>query len=215
MLYTKIKTCSKRSGFAQKSIKAIGLSEENIWFDLRELDQKYKNKSYSWNTAKGWESFKEINCSHCMFMDDDLDFCDGFLDICEKIIKTHPDAIIGLFPYYYRDKEVIQNESPYWEAGIVSGACIIIPKKYLNNICEFMFSRCDKISQDDLLIYMWCLYNRIPMITTIPSLVQHIGDQSLYNPTAPIRRTQYFKKNPIADWSNKKINKWEPKKELL
>ena len=31
------------------------------------------------------------------------------------------------------------------------------------------------------------------------------------NKDVPIRRTQYFEKNPVADWSNKKINKWEPK----
>ena len=98
MLYAKVKTCSKRPESALKSIDTIGLSKENIWYDLREIDLQYKNKSYSWNTAKGWESFKEINCSHCMFMDDDLDFCYDFLNICEKIINANPNATIGLFP---------------------------------------------------------------------------------------------------------------------
>ena len=212
MLYTKIKTCSRRPGFAQRGIKTLGLSQENIWYDIRETNPEYKNKLFSWNVAKGWESFININCDHCMFMDDDLEYCDNFFNIVDQIIQTHPDAAIGLFPIYYRRITVQQNDSPYWEDRNISGACIILPKKYIKDVCEFMFSRCDKIPEDDLLIWMWCSYNHIPMITTIPSLVQHIGDKSLYNPNAPIRRTQYFEKNPIADWSNKKINKWEPKK---
>lgn len=206
MLYVKVKTCSKRPNFAQKTINELNLSDENIWYDLREIDKQFSNKSYAWNAAKGWASFTDINCGHCMFIDDDLEFCNNFLEISEKMIKVHPDAVFGLLPFYYENRITKQTESPYWNAGVTPGACLIIPKKYLKDVCSFMFSYCDKVCQDDLLIYLWCHRNRIQTITTIPSLVQHIGDESVCDSTKPIRRTKYFDKNPIANWDSKIIN---------
>jgi hypothetical protein len=43
------------------------------------------------------------------------------------------------------------------------------------------------------------------IITTVPATVQHIGDISIANIGCAIRRTVYYDKNPIANWSNKAI----------
>lgn len=208
MISAKVKTCSKRPGFAEKTLDRLNLREENIWYDLRETNSEFRKKTYSWNVAKGWASFLSESCDHCMFMDDDLDFCDDFMNITETMSNTHPDAIVGLLPLFYNDKVLPKTDSPYWDAAIVPGACIIIPKKYLKDICDFMFSRCDEIEQDDLLIHLWCYYNHIQTITSIPSLIQHMGFQSICDPTKPVVRTQYFDRNPVANWNSKIVNSY-------
>lgn len=45
----------------------------------------------------------------------------------------------------------------------------------------------------------------IPIITTLPGLVQHIGDESLVDQSLPIRRTTRFEKYPDADWNTKEV----------
>lgn len=44
----------------------------------------------------------------------------------------------------------------------------------------------------------------IPILTTIPVTVQHIGDDSLFDPDLPVRRTTRFEEHPEADWTNTK-----------
>ena len=45
----------------------------------------------------------------------------------------------------------------------------------------------------------------IQLLTTIPGLIQHNGDESLYDPGLPIRRSARFEKNPAADWTNRSV----------
>ena len=63
--------------------------------------------------------------------------------------------------------------------------------------------------------------DNMPMDPTNYAISQNLGvpaDGSITivrdfdeNKDVPIRRTQYFEKNLVADWRNKKMNKWEPK----
>lgn len=51
-------------------------------------------------------------------------------------------------------------------------------------------------------------FYKIPILTTIPAIIQHIGDVSVIDPSKPIRRTQYFERDPVANWASQKINKF-------
>ena len=50
--------------------------------------------------------------------------------------------------------------------------------------------------------HQYALEKGIPVISTIPCLVQHLGDDSLVDEHLPIRRTTRFVKQPEADWSS-------------
>ena len=47
----------------------------------------------------------------------------------------------------------------------------------------------------------------VAWFTTIPALVQHIGDVSAIDASRQVRRTYYYSENPVANWSNPIINK--------
>ena len=81
-----------------------------------------------------------------------------------------------------------------------------MPNKYIPKMIEYMRRQKNLSCGEDLVIGWFARDNKIPLLTTIPSLVQHIGDVSILDPSKSIRRTQYFEENPAADWSSQKIN---------
>ena len=44
------------------------------------------------------------------------------------------------------------------------------------------------------------------MLQTVPAVVQHIGDQSIFDKKNSIRRSKYFYQDNNIDWLSKKIN---------
>lgn len=160
------------------------------------------------NAKKAW--LAPTDKDYIMVLNDDLIFCNGFLDICNKIIKAVPNSIISLFPMQFQSRETIRSGgkptiSPYVETDILSGVGIIMPTKYVKPCIESWLP--DAIC-DDTSISLWAKKNNIPIITTLPATIQHIGDRSFFNPGRPPIMTEFFEGNPEANWDNPYVTSW-------
>lgn len=142
--------------------------------------------------------------SHVMVLQDDIELSNGFLDICNIIAKTHPKKIVSLFPYQFMRRPIGMRKmvSPYIRTRVLSGCGIIMPAEYIKPCIE---SFPEDAMQDDTMIYNWAKSRGVWVITTIPAILQHIGDDSVIDPKKAIRRTVFYEENPVADWSNPKI----------
>lgn len=203
----KIFSCIKRINYAKSLSQKLGIGLDNIWFDSR----KDVARSFCYEVANAWESLENNNADWAMLIQDDVEVCNNFIELCNKIVYSHKDTIFSLFPFDYipmlRKNVNIDRNNPYWEVDILSGCCIIVPMKYIHDMVKSMRGIKNAKSGDDQAIAQFAYYNKIPLLTTIPSLIQHIGDVSILDPSKPIRRTQYFEENPVANWSSQKINK--------
>lgn len=186
----------------------LNFSENNIYLDTR---NNRKWQSFSLEVSKALSLFDLTNeNNYSMLIQDDVDICNNFINLCLKIISYHKNAIFSLFPYAYMNmfvkEKILNRNSPYWEADIVSGCCIIIPNIYMKDLILFMQNPKTIGFGDYVLISCFASANKIPVLTTIPSLVQHIGDVSILDPTKPIRKTQYFEMDPVANWESQEVN---------
>ena len=180
----------------------LQLSNDDVYYEDR------LNGGLALYTAKkAWLAPIEDGETHRVVFPDDVDVCNGFKDICEKIVKTHPDCIISLPLWRGRKKckELENLHSPYVKTNLVIGWGIIMPIKYIDDCFSYIKEEFNDDIADDYGIQLWAQKNRIPIISTIPCLVQHLGDISLLDPSLPIRQSAYFEENPIADWENCEI----------
>lgn len=151
-----------------------------------------------------WENF-----THTIFLQDDAYLCNNFLNISNSIIKTHPDKVVGLFPWDFLDSFIvpINNGIPYYDVGTLSGVGIIFPNIYANDYLDFAVSS-PYPNQDDLTLQLFCEQKGIDMIQTVPAVVQHCDNGSYWNCDKGFneRRVKYFELNPIANWESTKVN---------
>ena len=162
-----------------------------------------------YTAKKAWLSPIEDGETHRTVFPDDIEVCDNFRDICNHIVATHPNDIISLFCWDgLSRKEILDNlTTPYIESYVVIGMGIIMPVKYIKPCFDWIKETYDDNIADDIAIQYWAKKNNIRVITTIPSLVQHLGDDSILTPGMFVRRSAYFTKNPIADWDNTEVAK--------
>ena len=202
----KIFSCRQREEMAFALCNRLKLSAGSIVFDGRHS----QSQSFCYEVSKAWERFDVSNDSGwSMLIQDDVEPCDGFIDIVGQIMAAHPNTIFSFFPYYYMDKTVtVDKGNPFWEAEIVSGCCIAVPNRYIGEMIQYMRRQKHLSCGEDLVIGWFAHENKIPILTTIPAIVQHVGDVSVIDPSKPIRRTQYFERDPVANWASQKINKF-------
>lgn len=181
----------------------LDIDDSNVYYEDR------PNGGLALYTAKkAWLSPIEPNETHRCVFPDDTEVCDGFKNICEKIVATHPDAIISLLCWegLHRNKSLDNLPTPYINSRFVIGCGIIMPIKYINPCFNWIKETYDDNIADDAAIQYWAAQNKIQVITTIPSLVQHLGDNSILTPNMSIRRSVYFSKlPPEVDWTNKEV----------
>lgn len=202
----KIFSCLQREKMARTLCGRLMLTAGDIIFDSRSS----QNQSFCYEVSMAWEWFDVSNLSGwSMLIQEDCEICDGFIDIVGQIMTAHPNTIFSFFPYYYMDKTVtVDKDNPFWEAEIVSGCCVAVPNKYICEMIQYMRRQKHLSCGEDLVIGWFAHENKIPILTTIPAIIQHIGDVSVIDPSKPIRRTQYFERDPVANWASQKINKF-------
>ncbi len=188
--------------------KKLKVKAANIHYDDRSKEER---GGCLYAAKRAWLAGVPKNVTHRLVLPDDVDVCDGFIDICYKIIETHPDKVISLFPFDFMRKTdgVDEINTPYFVARHLTGAGIIMPIKYIKPCFDYI-DLCCKFSDnspDDEAIQEWLDLNNIPIITTIPAILQHIGDNSIVTKNAPIRRTVYFEEKPVANWNCKQYAK--------
>lgn len=147
--------------------------------------------------------------THILAIPDDMIVCNDFISITQRMVETHPDKIISLFPLgnekVIGDGISIDYDKPYMNVYTLYGNGIIMPVEYIKPCFDTIKNKFNDNAPDDSAIQYWAGANNVECITMFPSTVQHIGDKSIIDSRLPIRRTKYFMKD-----MPKEIN-WEQK----
>ena len=192
---------------ARNDMIARTLERLNLGYDNVHYDDRPDGGLMIYTAKKAWLAPVSEGQTHRVALADDAEVCDGFWDICERIADVHPKAIVSLFPYEFmhRVPEIEGKASPYIRANILSGCAIMMPIEYIEPCFNYIQSVFEDNCADDEGIQAWADHKGIPIITTIPAIVQHIGDDSIANKGCFIRRTIYYDAHPTADWSCREV----------
>jgi hypothetical protein len=206
-----IGVCARQENI-NKTLKALNLSE-----DIVSYDDRPNGGACLYNAKKVYRRPVPEGVTHRVIIADDVQVCNNFIDICTQIVETHPDKLIGLFPFFNMKKSDYADnlKTPYVEAMLAAGMGMIIPVEHLDKCTAWIEHHLPEDYPEDLAVSMWCSIHKVPIINTIPAVIQHIGDDSILTPGAPIRRTVYFSEDPVADWTCKEVAPPEPKPETL
>jgi hypothetical protein len=175
------------------------LPEEVVSWD----DRKHGNDAM-YVAKKAWTTPIPDGCTHRLVLQDDIEVCDNFLEIAEKVAEKHSKHIVSFFHC-----EKYPEDIRYVRTNMLWGCAIMIPSSlvpscwdYIEHIPErfwYKYAK-DVLRYDDNCILAWSVENQIPMINTVPSLVQHHGDISLVG-CKEQRIAQDFKKSPpVIGW---------------
>ena len=210
MLTYKIYGMHVRDELINNLKQRLELSDSSVYYEDR------PNGGLPIYTAKkAWLAPIEPGETHRVVFPDDVEVCDNFKEICEQMVTTHPDPIISLFCWrgLKRNNNFENLPTPYIESKLVIGAGIIMSVQYIEPCFKWIKEEYNDNIADDLAIQNWAERNGIQVITTIPSLVQHLGDDSIITPGAFVRRSAYFNKqiSPDIDWTNNEVLDLYPK----
>lgn len=175
-----------------KTKMALSVPDENIIID-------YNHDGVLTTARKAW--LKDTDRRFVLVLQDDIELCKDFMKYCCQILTVHPNEIIGLCSMIQRRHvRKVQTVSPYVSIGFVAAPAIVMPTDYVKPCVE---SWEDSALGDDMNIIKWAKENNITMLTIIPSIVQHIGFQSVFNPERNLGGTDFYSDDPSdINWSN-------------
>ena len=157
------------------------------------------------------ESFDGTDVTHAVILQDDLQLCEGVLEIVKKCCEHFEGAVWSLFCSRITDSDK-KTDSPYIkikDCGMY-GPAIIFPMKYLVDFKSWQ-KECvpEGFLHDDTVIGEYCKQNKIEVMSTIPSLLQHFGGRSslLGHNCNVISKVWKGEKEPLkSDWENMDYN---------
>lgn len=205
MVDIKIVASRQRQEMVENLRDTLELTDQDVFYDeSSETGNPYLPVKQTWLLPHA------DGVTHRFVLNDDVQVCSGFKQIIEQMAQSHPDCAFSLFTMAF-DGESYNDfisglESPYirhdWSMW---GCAILLPI----DLVEECFNYIDSVFGTDALeshgILSFLKHKQIPVLSTIPVTVQHIGDDSLYDSSLPIRRTTRFEENPTTDWTSTKI----------
>ncbi|MFR7638468.1 MAG: hypothetical protein ACLUYS_02255 [Allobaculum sp.] len=205
MVDIKIVASRQREEMAENLRDTLELTDQDIFYDeSTETGNPYLPVKQTWLLPH------EEGVTHRVVLNDDVQVCNGFKQIIEQMTQSHPDCAFSLFTMAFDgdcyDDFISGLDSPYirhdWSMW---GCAILLPI----GIVEECFNYIEAVFGEGVLeshgILSFLKHKQIPVLSTIPITVQHIGDDSLYDPSLPVRRSSRFEENPTADWTSTKV----------
>ena len=189
----------ERKDNVKKLQEALNIPDENIVWDN-------DHKGILPTAKKVWSL--KTDKPFVMVMNDDAVICKDFMKYVEKIISLHPNHIVSLFPWQFRKRKQVRNRprpTPYILTKEVMGLAVIMKTEYIKPCLD---SWTDDFA-DDVNITRWAKENDIPILTTLPSIVQH-GD---YASTKGVEfeqiQTDFFNPDPKDEnWDDGYVTAW-------
>lgn len=205
MVTIKITAVEKRRKMAESLQSRLGLRDEDVIFDDR---PEGGNAMYT--VKKAWLSPLEEGETHRLVLSEDLEVAEGFREICEQMVQAHPDCCFSLFTTHLNgpDYDSFCNtlDTPYVDHSVgIFGCAILLPSRYIKECFDWIEDNCAADVRDNAGILAWLKHKQLPILTTVPGLIQHIGDESVVDPSLPIRRSSRFIEHAQADWTSTKI----------
>lgn len=198
----KIVASPKRAEMAEQLKAQLGLNDEDIIYDTRPNG----GNPYV-PTKKAWLQQHSSEVTHRVVLNEDVQVCEGFKTICEQMAQSHPDCAFSLFSMSLDGSDYdsfIENlQTPYVSHDFSMWGCaILMPISIVEDCFRYIDTNFDENVHESYGIQCFLRNRRIPILTTMPITVQHLGDDSLYDPALPVRRTTRFEEQPDANWTS-------------
>lgn len=208
MLTIKMTAVEQRREMVEALKKDLGLKDDDIIWDDRPGGG---NAMYT--VKKAWLSPLKEGETHRLVMSEDLEVCENFKEICEQMIAAHPGSCFTLFTTALNsrcyDEYLSSLTTPYIDHRIgIFGCAILLPVQYIQECFDWIEANCSPDIWDNIGIRRWLEHKGLEILTTVPCLIQHIGDESVVDPTFPVRRSDRFVEKAAADWSSKAVAKF-------
>lgn len=201
----KIIASRSRQEMAENLRDVLELTDDDIVYD----DRPDGGNPYA-PTKAAWLLPHEDGVTHRVILNEDVQVCSNFRTIVEQMAQSHPDCAFSLFTMDLDSddySEFIEGlTTPYIQSDWTMWGCaILMPLAVVEECFNYIDTVFDENVHESYGIYSYLCHKDISILSTIPVTVQHIGDDSLYDPSLPVRRTCRFEENPDVDWSNEAI----------
>lgn len=129
----------------------------------------------AWNSKRAFTYPSDK--SHILVLQDDVQVCDNFIDIVNKIINQHPHSIITLFDYY----GIHAGSTPYKTVRnkSLTGHAIIIPQEFISPVFNFTYSPFYATNADDTHIIYAARHFGYEVLLIVPNLVNALPMTSI------------------------------------
>lgn len=188
----------------EKNKKILELPDNRIFMDCEHIGcapTAFRTWSYSDEESQ--------SATHIMVLSDDVELCEDFMSYCYRIIAAHPDKIISFFPLTLAKRSQVSRlptKTPYVQVESCSGAAIMMPAQYVKPCLDFWDH---KIRGDDTNITRWAKANNITILTTLPSIIQHLDCVSIFDPLRNLGGTEFFEPDPsYLNWDDDYYTPW-------
>lgn len=130
------------------------------------------------NSLKAYASI-DSDCTHLLMLQDDVMPCLDFIKGVTEIIFQVPAEPINFFT----NREVVNTalfSHKHWVrlTTFFGTLAYVLPVKMIPEMTDWIKMNCKPLKIDDMLIATYFFYNHKPILTTAPSLVQHLGFDS-------------------------------------
>lgn len=207
-LGVKISGVEERNFFIVQELKKMGLLQD------RETVVQYNGKTRNILACfnKALSGFENTDVTHVLVLQDDAELCDDFLQIVQKCCEQFENAVWSLFNSRIKPDDR-KTDSPYIKIrgyGMY-GVGVIFPMKYYQDFMNWQ-AECvpEGFEHDDVVIGEYCKQSGIDVMSTIPSLLQHLGGKSsmMGHNCGVVSKVWSGAKTPAEqDWNNLDYNK--------
>lgn len=143
-----------------------------------------------------------------LFIEDDLDFCNSFVDSCAAWLDEHEYGDVKVYAFGCSHPAIEDSYEPYWKYPIscFNGTqCFAVRRYDALEIAKYLRKHCYDRTPDgtayDLLIADWARANwpdQEYFLASCPSFVQHVGMNSVIRPRPNVHTFTSF---PGPEWS--------------
>ena len=222
----RIMASPKRRAYVKGMLRQLGVDESIVTYDDRP-----QGGGAMYTARKTWLFPFGSGVTHRCVLQDDLEVAPGFLEAIGRIVGAYPEAIFTLFCPKI-DLARLEARGPYCriDGHGVWGQAVIIPKEHIAPLFAWIDRINPAFPHDDTAIGQYAELHDIPVMTTIPGLVQHCcPTESLlgFNNRKKVSKVYTGADASVIDWgrveappsihnksfSSASIHTWKPRKE--
>lgn len=164
-----IMTHPKRLNYAKSLFNQL-----SIYKDINvSIVNDINSEGHSFNGFQAWLNY-DLNSTHHLVLEDDVQLCNNFIEKVYEIINVNNNELISLFHIKNKQIQLFKEKYNYCPMNRISwNQAIILPTKLVIQMFDFIKNDFEYKWTDDFLT-AFCKEYQIPMLLTIPNLVQHI-----------------------------------------
>ena len=169
----KIMATPKRTKYLENMLKKLNMSEDIIIFDDRK-----DGGGALYNARRCWNYPVKEGVTHRLVLQDDLLLCEDFIQTLTKAIENFPYAMWSLYSSRVTFEDVEDKTTPYLQKKGCGfhGQAICMPISYIKPCFDYIDNTFPKdYPHDDCAIGSFAKHYDMQVMTTVPSLVQHIA----------------------------------------